>query len=97
MVAAAAGFAAPVLAAGRMLTALAIPDACNNPACSNGSGLSEAQLVGHKSCICGGCLQGRYCGKACQKQHWKQHKPVCRALAAAAAAAVETSGVLQST
>jgi hypothetical protein len=66
------------------LTAFAIPHACNNPACSNVSGPSEAQLVGGKSSICAGCVTARYCGKACQKQHWKQHQPVCKALAAAA-------------
>jgi hypothetical protein len=74
-------------AAGLSLTAFAIPHACNNLSCSNVSGPSEAQLVGGKSCICAGCVTARYCGRTCQKQHWKQHKPVCRALAADAAGA----------
>jgi len=74
-------------ALGSTLTCFAVPLACNNPDCKNVSGTREAQLVGGRSCICGGCRTARYCSKACQSQHWKQHKPVCRALAAAAAAA----------
>jgi hypothetical protein len=74
-------------AAGSVLADFAIPHACNNPACSNLCGASEAQLVGGRSCICAGCLTARYCGRACQRAVWRQHKPVCKALAAAAAAA----------
>jgi hypothetical protein len=48
---------------------------------------SEAQLVGGRTCICAGCLTARYCGRACQRAAWRQHKPVCKALAAAATAA----------
>jgi hypothetical protein len=73
--------------AGRVLACFAVPHACNNPACSNVSGPSEAQLVGGRSCICAGCRIARYCGRACQRAMWRQHKPVCKALAAAAAAA----------
>jgi len=29
---------------------------------------------------CTGCKQIYYCNKACQKKHWKQHKPECKAL-----------------
>ena len=36
--------------------------------------------------LCAGCGGVRYCGAACQKVHWKEHKPACRAAAAAAAA-----------
>jgi len=71
-------------ALGLTLTALAIPLACNNPACSNLSGASELQLVGGRSAICAGCLKARYCSRQCQREHWKRHKPVCKALAAAA-------------
>jgi hypothetical protein len=74
-------------AAGRVLACFAIPHACNNPACENLSGPSEAQLFGGRSCICAGCRTARYCGKACQRAAWCQHKPVCKTLAAAAAAA----------
>jgi hypothetical protein len=28
--------------------------------------------------LCTGCREVRYCGRACQKQHWKQHKAVCK-------------------
>ena len=73
-------------AAGKVLACLAIPHACNNPACRNLCGPSEAQVVGGRSCICAGCRTARYCGRACQRAVWRQHKPICNALAAAAAA-----------
>jgi hypothetical protein len=75
-----------LLAAGRLLACFAIPHACNNAACGNLAGPSEAQLVGGRTCICAGCRTSRYCGRACQRAAWRQHKPVCKALAAAAAA-----------
>jgi hypothetical protein len=74
-------------AAGRVLACFAIPHACNNPSCSNVSGPSEAKLVGGRSCICAGCRTARYCGRVCQRAAWRQHKPVCKALAAAATTA----------
>jgi hypothetical protein len=70
-------------ALGAALSAQAISSACNNPACSNISGPSEAALVKGSSSTCGGCRVARYCCKTCRNQHWKQHKPVCKALAAA--------------
>jgi hypothetical protein len=76
-----------LLAAARVLAVFAIPHACNNLTCSNMCGPLEAQLVGGRSCICAGCRTARYCGKPCQRAAWRQHKPVCSALAAAAAAA----------
>jgi hypothetical protein len=78
---------AQLQAAGSVLTSFAIPYACNNPACGNVCGASEAQLVGGRSCICAGCLTARYCGRACQRAVWRSHRPVCKALGAAAAAA----------
>jgi hypothetical protein len=33
---------------------------------------------------CSGCRQVRYCGAACQKDHWRQHKAECKKAAAAA-------------
>jgi hypothetical protein len=73
-------------AASKVLACFAIPHACNNPACSSMWSPSEAQLVGGCSCICAGCHTARYCGRACLRAAWRQHKPVCKALAAAAAA-----------
>ncbi|KAF9262697.1 hypothetical protein L218DRAFT_929193 [Marasmius fiardii PR-910] len=26
---------------------------------------------------CSGCLSAEYCGRDCQKAHWKEHKPMC--------------------
>jgi hypothetical protein len=46
------------------------------------AGLSEVAPVSGRGSICGGCLVARYCGTACQRQHWKQHKPVCQAIKA---------------
>jgi hypothetical protein len=83
-------------AAGSVLACFAIPHACNNPACSNLCGPSEARLVGGRSCICAGCNTARYCGKACQRATWRQHKPVCQALAAATAAAADAAAATAS-
>jgi hypothetical protein len=73
-------------ATGLMLSSIAVPHFCNNRACVNISGPTEMQLVSGHSCICTGCRTARYCGRGCQRQAWRQHKPVCKALAAAAAA-----------
>ena len=70
--------------AGIALCSFAVPSMCNNPACANLSGLTDQGLVSGRSCICAGCRVARYCGRACQRAVWKQHKPVCAALAAAA-------------
>lgn len=51
---------------------------CNNPACLNLSCKSEEKLVSGKNCA--GCKQARYCGPQCQKEHWGQHKTVCKTL-----------------
>jgi len=72
---------------GLTLTSLAISSACNNAACTNMAPPSELALVKGSSRTCAGCRTARYCSKACQTQSWKQHKPVCKALAAAAAKA----------
>lgn len=74
-------------AVGSRLTALATPTFCNNPSCDNLRGPSDVALVSGLSCVCGGCLTARYCSKACQLAVWRtQHKRVCKALKAAAAA-----------
>jgi hypothetical protein len=71
-------------AVGAALGVIAVPDFCNNSSCVNVCGPSEVLLVSGRSCICAGCRVARYCGRVCQRQAWKQHKPVCKALAAAA-------------
>jgi hypothetical protein len=73
------------------LTSFAVPHCCNNPACVNTAGPSEAQLVNGRGNLCGGCRVARYCSRSCLRQHWRQHKPVCKALAAAAAAAAQAA------
>jgi hypothetical protein len=70
-------------AAGQGLGCLATPACCNNPACSSLVGATELQQVLGRGCICAGCSTARYCDRACQRAHWKRHKPVCKALAAA--------------
>jgi hypothetical protein len=72
-------------ATGVMLSSIAVPHFCNNPGCVNISAPTEAQLVSGRSCICAGCRIARYCGRVCQRQAWPRHKPVCKALSAAAA------------
>jgi len=68
---------------GLALNTLAISCACNNPHCCNLEGLSELELVQGRARLCAKCRVARYCSKACQAQHWKLHKPACKALEAA--------------
>jgi hypothetical protein len=75
-------------ALGQASCLFAVPLFCNNPGCMSLHGKTEVSLVSGLSCVCSGCRVARYCGQECLRQHWKQHKPVCKALAAAAAAAV---------
>jgi hypothetical protein len=92
-------FLAALKAMGTSLTVLALPQCCNNPSCSNTSKQSELELVAGRSCKCSQCRVAHYCCKTCQAQHWKQHKAVCKALAAlpkrtiAAAAVAAQAGV----
>jgi hypothetical protein len=69
---------------GLALCSFAVPCMCNNPGCTSMAGLTELASVSGRSCICGGCRVARYCGRACQRAAWKQHKPVCGALSVAA-------------
>ena len=41
---------------------------------------------------CGGCGVARYCGRACQKEDWARHKPVCRAVRAGPGGAGQPAG-----
>lgn len=85
--AARSAFVQKLHATGLALTSLPTSVCCNSPGCTVVSGLAELQLVSGHGCLCAGCLAVRYCCKLpCQKQHCRQHKPVCKALAAAAAA-----------
>jgi hypothetical protein len=79
-------------ATGLALYSFAVPCVCNNPGCTSIMGLSELASVSGRSCICAGCGVARYCGRACQRAAWKQHKPVCGALAAAASCAGTAAG-----
>jgi hypothetical protein len=82
-----AGFVQQLSAFGEALGSVPHKQSCNNPGCRNVSGLSELQLVKGRSNTCSVCRRARYCSDVCMKQHWKQHRPVCKALAATAAAA----------
>jgi hypothetical protein len=54
--------------------------------CANcGKSASREQLM-----MCTGCRRARYCAKACQKEHWKVHKPSCLAVRAEQAAAADS-------
>jgi hypothetical protein len=75
-----AGLVEALETVGRACSVFAVPHCCNNPGCSNMARGSELSMVSGKSCICGGCQVARYCGRGCQKPHWKQHKPVCKML-----------------
>jgi hypothetical protein len=55
---------------------------CNNPGCGEMGEASELELVSGKSSRCSGCKLARYHSAECLKAHWKQHKLVCRAIAA---------------
>lgn len=70
---------------GLAASSLAVGQFCNNPGCRDVSGGSENGLVSGVSSCCSACKVARYCGKGCQRQHWQQHKPACKALAASRA------------
>ena len=81
------GLAGRVHALGVSLSSLPLSWGCNNPLCTNMQGPAEAGIVQGKGHKCNGCRMAYYCGKTCQEQHWKLHRPVCKAVAAASAAA----------
>jgi hypothetical protein len=74
-------------AAGVALSTLPTATACNSPCCTSLMGASEQQSVSGKASRCSACLLAFYCQRSCQKQHWDAHKPVCKAVQAALAAA----------
>jgi hypothetical protein len=69
---------------GLALCSFAVSGICNNPGCTSLLALSELASVSGRSHMCAGCHAAWYCGRACQRAAWKQHKPVCQALSAAA-------------
>jgi hypothetical protein len=75
-----AGLIKALEAVGRACSVFALPHCCNNPGCSNVPGASELSIVPSKTSTCGACKVARYCGRGCQKAHWKQPKPVCKML-----------------
>ncbi|KXZ43991.1 hypothetical protein GPECTOR_76g814 [Gonium pectorale] len=56
---------------------------CGNPRCVNFSGACEAEL-GLRQCA--GCRVVRYCGAACQRADWQQHRAACADVKAATGA-----------
>lgn len=72
---------------GTELNVLPLSCSCNNPLCRNLEGVGEEEGGGkQQGSLCAACHKVRYCSKACQKQQWKEHRLVCKALAEAAAA-----------
>ena len=72
-------------AAGLALSTLPTAAACNNPQCASLAGVSEQEGVSRdrgNTCRCSACHLAFYCQRSCQKQHWKAHKPVCKAVQA---------------
>lgn len=84
-----AKLAQKLVAVGQALTAVPVRAACNNPRCSRLSGPTELSNLNAK---CSACRVAYYCCASCQRSHWKQHKPVCKAIAEAAAAAAASAG-----
>ncbi|TDL29036.1 hypothetical protein BD410DRAFT_797730 [Rickenella mellea] len=46
---------------------------CVNPTCTNRDGVEFTVFM-----KCGACKKVAYCGRACQKAHWKTHKESCK-------------------
>lgn len=73
---------------GLSLSGFPIGRACSNPKCVTLAGSSKEEGVGGAMCRCSGCRMVWYCNRdVCQKSHWGVHKPVCKGVQAAAAAA----------
>ena len=51
----------------------------NEPFCTNCKGV-ESRISCSKLRRCTKCLKAYYCGRDCQKLHWKEHRKVCQAI-----------------
>lgn len=60
---------------------------CANHNCVQMGCLSEKELCEKRCSAC----KTAYCSKECSRAHWKTHKPLCKRLTAAAAAAPDTA------
>jgi hypothetical protein len=65
---------------------LAPADAAGGSGGGGGSGRACAAGCGATTRLklCSSCESASYCGAACQRTHWREHKAACRAAAAAA-------------
>lgn len=55
---------------------MTLPSAgCWNPQCRNMTAPAEDTLSVQD---CSACATAHYCSRACQKAHWKAHKPACQ-------------------
>lgn len=81
--AAAASDSAEGSAAGRSKNGKAQARQARVPGQCAACGASNEPGSGVRLMTCNGCEEARYCSKACQKGHWKQHKQACRAAQAA--------------
>jgi hypothetical protein len=73
--------------AAEILSQLPAHKLCTNPSCTQLGCLSERELCEKRCSAC----KTPYCSKECSRLHWKQHKPLCQRLAAAAAPATDVA------
>ncbi|PSC71263.1 hypothetical protein C2E20_5205 [Micractinium conductrix] len=74
--------------------ALALRTSCGNPRCAALTGAGEA---GARGKLCSGCCTVRFCSDVCSRADWRAHKPACRQLSTArAAAAAQEEGCTRS-
>ena len=60
-----------------LLLEVPLPLGCSNSHCTSLVGPSEVTAA---SKACSGCKVVRYCSRACQVAHWKEHKELCKRL-----------------
>ena len=42
--------------------------------------MCKTRVEGIRARVCGECKRARYCSKACQTKHWREHKKECASL-----------------